>query len=248
MGWEDNRIELTPIQQEAIDASLRGIKDDALGWLREQGIEPVENGTQAAADLWRQVAPKTPQEVEAWYAREDVSRAMIVDLCTWHDSDPNVRLQNSSILAHTRGPRVVDFGAGIGTLAIALALAGCQVECVEIGPWLRRFAQDRAARLGAHLTFVDELVGEYDTIVSMDTAEHLPWPADLLEMAHAHLGPEGVLAMNWVFWQDENVPQHVRECSPPAREFHRVRNELFTPPLESAWVTSNHWPSIHRKK
>lgn len=241
-------IELNEQQQNAIDASLADIGEFAIAWLIKQGVRPAEDGTIAVANIWREIDPVGPEETEAFYSRDDVSQAMVVKLSRWHGTDPNVRKQNASILAHAKPGRVLDFGAGIGTLAIALALAGNEVECIELGPWQREFALARAEALGAKITFVDKPTGKYDTIAAMDVIEHLPQPAEFADLAWRHMHDDSVLACNWVFFCDDNNPQHVQESTPRARAWHHRRTYLFSKPLASAAVTSNGWPSVHTRK
>lgn len=241
------------VQGSALDEVLQSIDTIASDWLAAAGEAYSGNGTDEMAAKWRGLDPKG-DDVAKFYQREDVSLSMVRELSAWHATDPNVRKQSAAIMKFTEGPRILDFGGGIGTLAIALALYSeklnldFEIEVVEPGPWCRVFAKEQAARLGARISFIEKPTGEYNTIIGMDVVEHLARPASFLELAHEHLVDSGVLACNWVFYQSEAHPQHIAECTPEAIEFHSELDKLFGPRDESAIVTSNGWPSIHRKK
>lgn len=240
-------VDLDERESRALSVSLGSVSDDARAWLDGMGLpwDEREDGTEALARLWHNQSQQGGGEGAGWYRRADVSREMLRELASWHSADKNVLLQNASIVKHCGVGKVLDFGGGICTLAIALSLAGSSVDVIEPGPWMRAFGAERAAMLGAKIRFVDEPDGLYDSIVAMDVVEHLERPAAFLELAASHLAPNGKIAINWVFHKDHLHPQHIAECTPESGEFHRTLRELFGPKIAEAAVTQNGWPSIH---
>jgi len=242
---------LTRREREILDRVIKRVDYDADRWLREMGeYNDDENGTEAMANKWSN--DLSGVGVADWYRRPDVSRAMVRELAAWHVGDPNVWRQNAAIIAYAQGPRVLDYGGGIGTLAVALALARpeLQVDILEPGPWCRSFAAHRASMMGANIRIVKNVMArqEYNTIIAMDVIEHLPRPAAFLDMAKLNLAEGGIVAINWIFHRDEGHPQHIAECTPEAVAFHKRLKVLFGPKLEEAAVTQNGWPSIHQRK
>ena len=251
---EEERIEHNRAMalEGSLDLSLQLIDVIAWYWLAATGGEYSGDGTGEMAALWRFLAPKG-EDVQKFYARRDVSRSMVRELSTWHATDPNVRKQIRSIVNFAEGPRVLDFGGGIGTMAIAMALYAKKrdldfdIEVIELGPSCREFAAEQAKRLGVRINFVEEPTGEYNTIVGMDVVEHLDRPGSFLDLAHSHLVEDGLLICNWVFYQCEAHPQHIAESTDKSSEFHEKLKELFGPRNKDAVVTENGWPSVHRK-
>ena len=243
-------VTLTARESRGVRLSIDSVLIDARRWLNEMGLpwDEHEDGTNALARLWNAQPQQHGSEGAGWYKRPDVSREMLRELAAWHVADANVSLRNASIVSHCGVGRVLDFGGGICTLAIAMSIAGSKVEVIEPGPWMRAFGAERAARLGARIKFVDAPDGLYDSIIAMDVVEHMERPAAFLELAAEHLTPSGKIAINWVFHKDDLHPQHIAECTDESAEFHETLANLFGPALESAAMTQNGWPSIHERK
>ena len=250
VNGEKKTITLKPSESKGMLASIDSVLIDARRWLNGMGLpwDEHENGTNALARLWNEQSQQNGSEGADWYKRPDVSREMLRELAAWHAADDNVFLQNASIVSHCGVGRVLDFGGGICTLAIAMSIAGSLVEVIEPGPWMRAFGAERAARLGARIKFVDAPDGLYHTIVAMDVVEHMERPAAFLELAAEHLTPSGKIAINWVFHKDDLHPQHIAECTDESAEFHETLANLFGPAIKTAAVTQNGWPSIHERK
>ncbi|NIT58653.1 MAG: methyltransferase domain-containing protein, partial [Aliifodinibius sp.] len=235
----------------ALNRAFSGIADDLQEWLLIIGEKIEGDGTKAMADLWNEAKPKNENIID-WYCRRDVSVNMVRELASWHEADENVRKQNESIIQHLRGPRVLDFGAGIGTLAIAISLAypDMEIDVFEPGPACREFMEWRSEKLGAKINVhVNQPRPQefYNTIIAMDVAEHLQRPAYLIDFAWQYLDDNGILACNWVFHKDELHPQHIAECTKEANEFHCALREKFGPRDDAAVVHINGWPSIHER-
>ncbi len=133
----------------------------------------------------------------------------LLELANWHLQSANyiadtLRLQK--MFAHGK---VLDFGGGIGTHAIAAALLPAveHVFYVDLNPQNREFVQQRVEELGIKQLIsihrdTDELEEvKFDTINCLDVLEHLPDPAlQLLDFAK-RLSNESIVLMNWYFFK-----------------------------------------------
>lgn len=99
--------------------------------------------------------------------------------------------------------RALDYGAGAGHYALALAAHGVEVDVVEVDPIKRRFLAWRAglAGLGARIRF-DREHGVCDLALALNVLDHLEDPAAAVaELAQA-LAPGGALCIFALFPRD----------------------------------------------
>jgi SAM-dependent methyltransferase len=99
-----------------------------------------------------------------------------------------------SIVAHTQGAsRVLEFGAGIGTLAIShRRLTGVEPVCLEIDPNLAKVLVQRG------LTCVSEdsiAPGSLQAIYSSNVLEHIEDDVAALRNLHRLIQPDGVVVL-----------------------------------------------------
>lgn len=168
--------------------------------------QAMSQGTQDLAQLWHKYGPATPEEEDEWYRKPDVGRDYILDLVPWH-----LRGTAQGILdeiGDVSGKRVLDFGAGICTVAIQLALDGADVEYVEPNEVQRKFASYRASQLDANIRSVTEPTGEYDLIVCWHVLEHVAAPEAVVRLLSEHLAPGGRIVSQSDFHVDDFHPQH----------------------------------------
>jgi SAM-dependent methyltransferase len=163
-------------------------------------------GTETVARLWR---TKLEDESEsAWYEREDVGMAYVGDLAQWHLRGGGAPL---GLAAELAGKHVLDFGAGIGTFALAAARAGAEVTAFEPNPTLREFMRWRARKheitnfATSELTFP---LWRFDAIVCWHVFEHLPGPEWALASILDMLRPGGLLISQSDFRCDDGHPMH----------------------------------------
>lgn len=162
-------------------------------------------GTGILAKLWES---RGEQDEESWYQREDVGKAYILDLATWHMSGGGAPLADASRL---KGKRVLDYGAGIGTFALAAARAGADVVTYEPNTALRDLMIYRANTRGLALCALDPddpIEGKFDAIVCWHVFEHVANPVELLDRLVGLLAPGGELIQDVDFHADDDHPQH----------------------------------------
>ncbi len=83
------------------------------------------------------------------FYRERVGPAYLFDLRAWHKSHPDYIKGTLTLISDRPADRVLDFGGGIGTHAIAAALCPQveQVASCDLNPIHCNFVQSRAAKL-----------------------------------------------------------------------------------------------------
>lgn len=130
----------------------------------------------------------------------------LFELGAWHlASQDHIGDTLRLIADHVQG-RVLDFGGGIGTHAIAAALCPNVQEVVycDINPVHHRFVQYRVEKLGLadkiHCCLANPS-GEFDAILCFDVLEHLPDPTQQLLQFHKQLSVQGQIILNWYFFK-----------------------------------------------
>lgn len=165
-------------------------------------------GDYSAQQMNRLWLTRTESE-EEWYKREDVGIGYIADLASWHrHRGGGVPLE---LAVEMRGKRLLDFGAGIGTWAIAAARAGAIVTAVETNPVLREFIEWRAAKYGVDVLVLEELPEfTYDALSCWHVYEHLADPEAMLARHAALLRPGGTFISDSGFDDPSTACHHIR--------------------------------------
>lgn len=89
--------------------------------------------------------------------------------------------------------RVLEFGAGIGSLAqIWMKKNGIKPICLEIDPNLKNIIQDRGFECHSKL---DDIEGEFDLIYSSNVLEHIEDDQKALQQLYQKLKAGGILAL-----------------------------------------------------
>ncbi|WP_269623360.1 class I SAM-dependent methyltransferase [Prochlorococcus marinus] len=155
------------------------------------------------------------------FYEDQVGTSHLFDLAAWH-------LGSSSYIADTlrlqkmfaRG-KVLDFGGGIGTHALAAAALDTveRVFFVDLNPINREFVLQRASQMGISdlisvhrdLDSIDSL--QFDTLICLDVLEHLPNPSKQLLIFKDLLSSGSVALLNWYFFKGNNgeYPFHFDE-------------------------------------
>lgn len=181
-------------------------------------------------------------EMVSDFYRNQIGSAYLFELSAWHlESRDYIGNTLRLISDHAQG-KVLDFGSGIGTHAIAAALCPQveQVVCVDISPVNLEFVSYRAAQLGLSkkMVFTDKLedTDRFDTILCFDVLEHLPNPQAQLLQFHRTLSSTGRLILNWYFFKGfkQEYPFHLDDPELVAAFFQTLQThflEVFHPYL-----------------
>ena len=151
------------------------------------------------------------------FYRDHVGSAYLFELSAWHLGSQDYIGNTLDLIADQAHGRVLDFGGGIGTHAIAAALCPHvqEVVYVDINPVNRAFLQHRIEKLGlgSKLRCESELDADqrFDTILCFDVVEHLPDPSHMLLTFHKALQDHGKIILNWYFFKGFNneLPTHL---------------------------------------
>jgi len=180
----------------------------------------MARGKDEFAQLWRdaRINPANTADVEAFYEKQFVEAYELAD---WHSGRTNgfpplSYAHAAHIAASRRLARALDFGSGIGTGALCLLQAGCEVHCADIATELLRLAQHRIEQRGMRVVSINLSNGEqprtnyYDLITCFDVLEHVPEPLAKLRELQSFLRPGGYLVTNLMNdSHDPDRPMHV---------------------------------------
>jgi SAM-dependent methyltransferase len=167
----------------------------------------MEFGPQYLFDLWN---ARTESEHD-WYRRDDVGLAYIIDLASWHLSRRGSPVQtHPHLFEGLSGKRFLDYGAGIGTAALAAARAGAYVVAFEPNPTMREFIAFRALRHGLNIDIVAERpTGQtFDRIHCWHVFEHLDDPEEVLRWMRDALDGGSLSTEGLDGFADQDTPLH----------------------------------------
>jgi SAM-dependent methyltransferase len=155
-------------------------------------------------------------DVERYYREEEHP---ILTGMYWHTLEPNTWALVSVAALHAAqrfagGPKMLDFGHGVGSTGLLFARHGFDVTLLDISEPMHRFAQWRFARRELNARFLlgaRELTAHenFDVIVSLDVMEHLKDPLSAIRQMTGWLAPGGLLILNIAFGLDPNQPEHL---------------------------------------
>lgn len=121
------------------------------------------------------------------------------------------------ILAWARvngGRELLDYGAGLGAMALFFHAQGMDVTLADISPPLQELSRWRFERRGWPTRFIDlkqESLPQnaYDFVISFDVFEHLYHPWQHLKTLSNAIKPGGLLFIEAPFGVDRNNPLHI---------------------------------------
>jgi SAM-dependent methyltransferase len=175
---------------------------------RDEVEQLLATSTGKLAADWNSRRPESREEVEGWY-REN-SESYIYDLAQYHLAYKHI-VFTLDVMSLAQG-RVLDYGAGIGDLALALAESGREVTYFDVEGKSKKYARWQAERRKLNLTFAssdDELQGKkFDTIIVLDVLEHLFEPEKTLDLLLSKLAEGGTLIVSAYFGATKAHPMH----------------------------------------
>ena len=183
------------------------------GVTRRQCLERLRTGLSSNAELWARTSPATPEEVLDFYRR---SPHYIYELAWWHMTRKQ-RAFRKYVISLCKKGKILDWGGGIGILSMELARRGFSVTYADLQGKTADFAQWLFKKRGS---LVDvKIIGRdgldiYDTIVCLETIEHVPDPLATLALLRRHTAPGGRLIISGLMAQTEpSHPMHIARVS-----------------------------------
>ena len=172
----------------------------------KQRVEDYNVGVMARD--WDDSPPDVPEDVENFYKRID---HYLYELIPWNYAN-DVFNNRVAPLFFYHNRKILELGAGIGSLSIALQYAGNQMTYCDINPTLQDFSRQRFQDRGFDIPIVDSMIGlcDFDMVVAIDFFEHIhpdTLPGMLKEVA-AVLKDKGFLYHRSNFGQQDIFPMH----------------------------------------
>jgi methyltransferase family protein len=184
--------------------------------------------------VWEQQGEMTPERIQAFYKQ---TKSYIYELGQWHLFAPGQRGADIALFADLRAKRpknVLDFGGGVGLLALPLARGGLDVTLADLDSTSLAFAQFRAQRRSIALKVWKSDVepappyAKYDVILCMDVLEHLPKDVlhdvidKLIRLKHA----KTEVIISAPFGHSEQTPMHFDLSDDTEQQIRRLRTEV----------------------
>ena len=219
--------------QEEYVADVMAFAGSTHGQVRarmKQGSSPLKDEWNA----WEQAGPMTPDRIKEFYKQ---TTNYIYELAEWHLFVPQKRESDLALFddLRTRHPRnILDFGGGVGLIAIPLARAGLDVTIADLDSTTLRFALFRAARHAVPLKVWKSDVEDappdkkYDVILCMDVLEHLPKDIlhevvdKLVKLKHARTE----IVISAPFGRTAVHPMHMDLSDDTRQQIERLRTAL----------------------
>ena len=185
-------------------------------------------------NAWEKQGAMTPERITAFYKQ---TTNYIYELAEWHLFVPAKRESDLALFDDMRAKQpknILDFGGGVGLLAIPLARAGLDVTLADLDSTTLRFATFRAERHKIRLKIWKSDVepappdAKYDVIMCMDVLEHLP--KDILHdvvdklVKLKHAGTRIIISAP--FGRTAVHPMHLDLSEDTKQQVRRLRDEL----------------------
>jgi SAM-dependent methyltransferase len=141
----------------------------------------------------------------------------------------NIIFKESARLG-TKKPKVLDFGAGIGTYADMFKERGITVDCVELDPTEAKILKSNGYKV---FTSAQEIKEKYDIIYAFNVLEHIEEDSKVLGELKKHLATDGVIviyvpAFQLLFTQLDVKVEHLRRYRLSDMKRLAVENNLKT--------------------
>ena len=195
-----------------------------------KGSEPLKNEW----NEWEKQGKMTEERIAAFYKQ---TKNYIYELGEWHLFVPNKRESDMALVAELKAKQpknVLDFGGGVGLMAIPLARAGLDVTLADLDGTSLDFAKFRADRHGDKLKIWKSDVEpmppdqKYDVILALDVLEHLPKETlhqivdKLVKLKHA----KTEIVISAPFGRTAVHPMHIDLTDDTKQQVERLKTEL----------------------
>jgi 2-polyprenyl-3-methyl-5-hydroxy-6-metoxy-1,4-benzoquinol methylase len=184
---------------------------------------------------WEHEAAMTPDRVKAFYKQ---TTNYIYELAEWHLFVPGKRDSDLALFDDMRirykPKNILDFGGGVGLLALPLARAGFDVTLADLDSKTLEFARFRAGRHDIKLKIWKSDVApappdpKYDVILCMDVLEHLPRDVlhDVVDKLIKLKHPGTQIIISAPFGRTAVHPMHMDLSDDTKQQVERLRTEL----------------------
>jgi 2-polyprenyl-3-methyl-5-hydroxy-6-metoxy-1,4-benzoquinol methylase len=166
-------------QNEYVDdvmAFTPGVTKEQVRARMKKGSEPLRDEW----NKWEAEGKMTPERTTAFYKQTE---NYIYELAEWHLWVPGKRQSDMQLVKDMQAAKVknvLDFGGGVGLMAVPLARAGIDVTLADLDSTTLKFAMHRAKKNNIPMKFWKSDVEpmppdkKYDAILALDVLEHLP--------------------------------------------------------------------------
>lgn len=197
----------------------------------KQGSSPLKDEW----NRWEHEAPMTPDRIKAFYKQ---TTNYIYELAEWHLFVPGKHESDLALFDDMRTKykpkNILDFGGGVGLLALPLARAGFDVTLADLDSKTLEFAMFRAARNDIKLKIWKSDVEpappdpKYDVIMCMDVLEHLPREVlhDVVDKLIKLKHPGTQIIISAPFGRTAVHPMHMDLSEDTKQQVERLRSEL----------------------
>jgi len=188
------------------------------------------------ANAWRRSNPQTPKEVRAFYSTTDLYIWELTAVHSYYAAiEPQTLVERFPPESYAR---VLDYGSGIGDIALHLAQAGYRVTIADVPGKTQEYAVHRFRRRGlpVRVIRIEDRVPDldtYDLVICLEVLEHVPNPDEVLAALVASIRPGGVALLAVSFGEDERFPHHLPEGR---RRYGGVRWDMLVEAHNLDWI------------
>jgi 2-polyprenyl-3-methyl-5-hydroxy-6-metoxy-1,4-benzoquinol methylase len=204
---------------------------------RQQVRDRMKKGSEPLKEewlSWEKQGPMTEDRIKQFYKQ---TTNYIYELGEWHLFVPGKRESDAQLVADMKQKQpknILDFGGGVGLMAIPLARAGFDVTLADLDGTSLDFAKFRADRHNDKLKIWKSDVEamppdkKYDVIMAMDVLEHLPKETlheivdKLVKLKHA--GTQIIISAP--FGRTSVHPMHIDLTDDTKAQVERLKTEV----------------------
>ena len=225
---------------ESLDKDQTEYVEDIMAFTkttREQVRERMKKGSEPLKQEWldwEKQGPMTEDRIAKFYKQ---TTNYIYELGEWHLFVDNKRESDQQLVAdmQKKQPKnILDFGGGVGLMAVPLARAGFDVTLADLDGTSLDFAKFRADRHGDKLKIWKSDVepmppdAKYDVILALDVLEHLPKETlhqivdKLVKLKHA----KTEIIISAPFGRTAVHPMHIDLTDDTKQQVERLKTEV----------------------